>query len=109
MLILKGLQYDLELVTHQLVFLPLPGRRGSRCSVNPASRCALFSRSNETQGLRSSLRAQFLAWNGRTSKEATITPSQLEPSQCSNTFMPPLELKVHATKPGELKHIVKSL
>ncbi|KAL9339601.1 hypothetical protein Peur_068616 [Populus x canadensis] len=34
---------------HRPVILPLPGAGGDRCSVRPASRCALHSRSHDTQ------------------------------------------------------------
>uniref|UniRef100_A0A3N7G858 Uncharacterized protein n=1 Tax=Populus trichocarpa TaxID=3694 RepID=A0A3N7G858_POPTR len=34
---------------HRPVILPLPGAGSDRCSVRPASRCALPSRSHDTQ------------------------------------------------------------
>ncbi|XVF85711.1 hypothetical protein PTKIN_Ptkin17bG0139000 [Pterospermum kingtungense] len=48
---------------HWPVILPLPGAGGIRCSVKPASSCALHSKTHETQSFRSSPMTQLLAWN----------------------------------------------
>ncbi|KAF1885528.1 hypothetical protein Lal_00029417 [Lupinus albus] len=39
------------LIVQQPVIPPLLGARGGRCSVKPASRCALWSKSHETCAL----------------------------------------------------------
>jgi hypothetical protein len=53
---------------HQLVILPLPGQGGNRCSVNPASRCALLFKEPSDPELSHKPLDPVLAWNGRVSK-----------------------------------------
>ncbi|EEF34889.1 conserved hypothetical protein [Ricinus communis] len=85
---------------HQLVILPLPRAGGCRCSVKPASRCALRSRNQVTPAFAQGHIAQLSAWNGR----ARAQPHQGRPTgpeQRPITLMPLLRLQAHATEPGD--------
>ncbi|KAG7986209.1 hypothetical protein I3843_03G069800 [Carya illinoinensis] len=57
---------------HRPVILPLPGVGGSRCSVEPASRCTLHSMNH------------LSAWNGRASRKPLESDQLYKASVPSN-------------------------